>query len=114
MNANDRSKCDLEPCRIAGLPLRRWGMPICLVLALLAGGVTFLMPRVGLQTRSQARMGWYLRSSQWKADMLTAAAVVSYVLDRENPRALAGTTNLGVGGRGVISDNVHTNNVTKA
>jgi hypothetical protein len=49
-----------------------------LLLALVVGGVNLVVPRVS----SHLRLGWYLRTSQWRADARTAVAIVKFVLER--------------------------------
>ena len=59
-----------------------------LLLAVLAGawaGFDQLMPQVPGGLRSgQSRLGWYLRSGQWHADVRTAIAAADYVFDPAN------------------------------
>lgn len=78
MHLNDRTECSREPAR----PWRSWlaktGIASLLLLALVAGSVTLVVPRVS----SHLRVGWYLRTSQWRADARTAVAIVRFVLER--------------------------------
>ena len=108
MHLNDRTEYNPEPARPLGPSLAKTGIVSLLLLALVAGSVNLVVPRVS----SHLRLGWYLRSSQWRADARTALAIVRFVLARGpglRPRlAEASTTNP------LASDIAQTNILTTA
>jgi len=66
---------------------RRW-IGAALILAIATGawaGFDQLVPQLhgGLRD-GQSRLGWYVRSGQWHADMRTAVAAADYVFSPDN------------------------------
>lgn len=114
MSINNQFEPHPESSGPLGPRLIMWGVVGIFVAALVAGSVNLLVPRSVSRAGGHLRIGWYLRSNQWKGDVRTAAAVVRYVLDRGFQPGLNGTPTPVPRGSSVVGDFAGTNNLIQA
>jgi hypothetical protein len=111
MPRNDETEYSPEPRRPLGPWLLKAGTVALLVVALVAGSVNLLVPRVTSRAGTELRTGWYLRSKQWVADARTVFYVVKFVLERVPSLRLSQAKNPATGTNTLAVDLAQTNNL---